>query len=147
LGLTHATGEAAKRLESTLGASDVRRLEEFRADIRDVERRIQAIEKHNASGAKRELFAAPLGVPDSWEEHVRLMFDMQAPAFAAEITRVSSFKMSHDVSNRLFPASGVKTPFHSLSHHDEDPGEDRGVCQVESVSCGASSLLFGEAEE
>ena len=118
-----ATVEAAKRLGSTLGASDVRRLDEFRADIRDVERRIQAIEKHNASGAKRELFGAPLGVPDSWEEHVRLMFDMQALAFAAEITRVSSFKMSHDVSNRLFPLSGVKTPFHSLSHHDEDPAK------------------------
>jgi hypothetical protein len=62
-------------------------------------------------------------VPDSWEEHVKLMFDLQVLAFAAEITRVSSFKMSHDVSNRIFPESGVKTPFHSLSHHNETPSQ------------------------
>jgi Protein of unknown function (DUF1552) len=60
-------------------------------------------------------------VPDSWEEHIRLMFDLQVLAFAADITRVSSFKMSHDVSNRIFPESGVRTPFHSLSHHQEKP--------------------------
>jgi hypothetical protein len=115
------TAPDAARLRSTLGPSDARRVEQFRADIRDVERRIQAIEKHNASAENRELFAAPLGVPDSWEEHIELMFDLQVLAFAAEITRVSSFKMSHDVSNRIFPESGVKTPFHSLSHHEEKP--------------------------
>jgi hypothetical protein len=51
------------------------------------------------------------------------MFDLQVLAFAAEITRVSTFKMSHDVSNRIFPESGVQTPFHSLSHHDEEPSK------------------------
>jgi hypothetical protein len=115
------TTHDAAQLKSTVGPSDARRIEEYRAEIRDVERRIQAIERHNASGEKRELTAAPLGVPDSWEEHIKLMFDLQVLAFAAEITRVSSFKMSHDVSNRIFPESGVKTPFHSLSHHEEKP--------------------------
>ena len=104
-----------------LGPSDARRIEQFRADVRDVERRIQAIEKHNAAAEQRELPTAPLGVPDSWDEHIKLMFDLQVLAFATEITRVSSFKMSHDVSNRIFPESGVKTPFHSLSHHEEKP--------------------------
>jgi len=117
------TADSAAQLQSTLGPGDSRRLDEFRADIRDVERRIQAIEKHNASGEKRELVTAPLGVPDSWEEHIQLMFDLQVLAFAAEVTRVSSFKMSHDVSNRIFPESGVKTPFHSLSHHEENPAK------------------------
>jgi hypothetical protein len=117
------TGYDAAQLKSTVGPSDARRMEEYRAEIRDVERRIQAIERHNASGEKRELTAAPLGVPDSWEEHIKLMFDLQVLAFAAEITRVSSFKMSHDVSNRIFPGSGVKTPFHSLSHHEEKPAK------------------------
>jgi hypothetical protein len=65
--------------------------------------------------------AAPLGVPDSWEQHVKLMFDLQALAFRAEATRVSAFKMSRDTSNRIFPESGVKTPFHTLSHHVERP--------------------------
>jgi len=115
------TAREAESLKSAVGLTDARRIEQYQAEIRDVERRIQAIERHNAGGEKRELAAAPLGVPDSWEEHVKLMFDLQLLAFAAEITRVSSFKMSHDVSNRIFPESGVKTPFHSLSHHEEKP--------------------------
>jgi Protein of unknown function (DUF1552) len=114
---------ATAQLSSELGPTDVRRIEQYRSDIRDVERRIQAIEKHNAVAERRDLATAPLGVPDSWEEHVKLMFDLQVLAFAAEITRVSSFKMSHDVSNRIFPGSGVTTPFHSLSHHGENPAK------------------------
>jgi Protein of unknown function (DUF1552) len=117
------TAPGVRRLQSVLGAGDVRRLYRFLADVRDVERRIQDIEKHNASAEKRELVTAPLGVPDSWEEHIRLMFDLQVLAFAADITRVSSFKMSHDVSNRIFPGSGVTTPFHSLSHHAGNPSK------------------------
>jgi hypothetical protein len=62
-----------------------------------------------------------VGVPDSFEEHVRLMFDLQTLAFVTDTTRVSAFKMSRDVSSRVFPASGVKTPFHALSHHSENP--------------------------
>jgi hypothetical protein len=62
-----------------------------------------------------------VGVPDSFDEHVKLMFDLQALAFMTETTRVSAFKMSRDVSSRVFPGSGVKTPFHALSHHGENP--------------------------
>lgn len=111
------------RLQSHLGASDRLRLNKYLGDIREIERRIEAIEKHNASGEKRELSAAPIGVPDSWAEHVKLMFDLQVLAFAAEITRVSAFKLSQDVSDRIFPESGVKIPFHTLSHHFEKPAE------------------------
>jgi hypothetical protein len=118
--LDHVAPEAAS-LKSQLSAGDTSRVNQHLDEIRRIERRIQAIERHNAGGGKRELFAAPLGVPDSWEEHVKLMFDLQVLAFASEVTRVSSFKMSHDVSNRIFPESGVKTPFHSLSHHNETP--------------------------
>jgi hypothetical protein len=111
----------AARLQNTLGTGDRRRLNAYLEDIRGIERRIQAIEKHNAGVLERELPAAPLGVPDSWEEHVKLMFDLKALALAAEITRVTAFKMSRDTSNRIFPQSGVKTPFHTLSHHSEKP--------------------------
>jgi hypothetical protein len=114
------TSEAA-RLKATLGPTDRTRFNEFLHDVRDVEARIELIEKRNAGGERRELAAAPIGVPDSWEEHVKLMFDLQTLAFASEITRVSAFKMSRDTSNRLFPESGVKEPFHTLSHHRETP--------------------------
>ena len=70
---------------------------------------------------ERELPTAPIGVPDNWEEHVKLMYDLQALAFAADVTRVSAFKLSRDTSNRVFPESGSDTPFHTASHHQAKP--------------------------
>jgi hypothetical protein len=110
----------ASRLQQGLGAADRSRLNAHLEEVRGIERRIQTIERQNANVRKREL-AAPLGVPDSWEQHVKLMFDLQVLAFATETTRVSAFKMSRDTSNRIFPESGVQTPFHTLSHHIERP--------------------------
>lgn len=109
------------KLQKNLGPGDRRRLGQYLDDVREIERRIERIEKYNASGEARALPSAPLGVPDSYEEHVRLMFDMQVLAFMTETTRVSAFKMSRDVSTRVFPESGVKTPFHPCSHHQENP--------------------------
>ncbi|HEX4595626.1 MAG TPA: DUF1552 domain-containing protein [Bryobacteraceae bacterium] len=111
------------RLQKGLGPSDRNRLNQYLDDVREIERRIQRIEKYNSSGEARALPAAPLGVPDSYEEHVKLMFDLQALAFMTETTRVSAFKMSRDVSTRVFPASGVKQPFHPCSHHQENPAK------------------------
>ncbi len=111
----------AARFQSHLGTADRGRLQDYLEEIRGIEKRIQAIERRNATAERRALPAAPLGVPDSWEEHVKLMFDLQALAFAAEVTRVSSFKLSRDTSNRVFPESGVKDPFHTLSHHSGTP--------------------------
>ena len=111
------------RLEKNLGPSDRNRLNQYLEDVREIERRIQRIEKYNSSGEARALPAAPLGVPDSYEEHVKLMFDLQALAFMTETTRISAFKMSRDVSTRVFPESGVKQPFHPCSHHQENPAK------------------------
>jgi len=109
------------RLQRNLGPSDRNRLSAYLDNVREIERRIERIEKYNSSGETRQLPAAPLGVPDSYEEHVRLMFDLQVLAFMTDVTRVSAFKMSRDVSGRVFPESGVKTPFHPCSHHGENP--------------------------
>ena len=109
----------ATRLQAGLPAGDRHRLSAYLDDIREIERRIQKIEKYNLSSAARELPAAPVGVPDSFEEHINLLFDLQVLAFQAGITRVSSFKLSRDVCQRLYPESGVKTTFHVTSHHGE----------------------------
>lgn len=109
------------RLRRGLGTSDRNRLDAYLEDVREVERRIQRIEKFNSSGEARQLPNAPLGVPDLYEEHLRLMFDLQVLAFMTDSTRVSAFKMSRDVSGRVWPESGVKTPFHNCSHHGEIP--------------------------
>ena len=111
------------KLQKNLGPSDRSRLSAYLEDVREIERRIQRIEKYNSSGEARQLPAAPLGVPDSYEEHLRLMFDLQALAFMTDVTRVSAFKMSRDVSGRVWPESGVKTPFHPCSHHGENPAK------------------------
>jgi hypothetical protein len=111
------------RLQKNLGPSDRSRLNTYLEDVREIERRIQKIEKYNSSGEARALPAAPLGVPDSYEEHLRLMFDLQALAFMTDTTRVSAFKMSRDVSGRVWKESGVNTPFHPCSHHGENPAK------------------------
>ena len=113
--------QAVNRLQKGLDPSDRSRLNSYLDDVREIERRIQKIEKFNVAGDRRELPDAPIGVPDSFDEHVRLMFDLQALAFMTDTTRVSAFKMGRDVSSRVFPASGVKTPFHAISHHGENP--------------------------
>ncbi|MBI4472025.1 MAG: DUF1552 domain-containing protein [Acidobacteria bacterium] len=114
--LTHRVAS----LKAGLGPADRQKLDEYLENIREIERRITRIEQQNSSGATRELPTAPIGVPDSWEEHVKLMFDLQLLAFVGNITRVSSFKMSRDVNGRVFPPTGVNTGFHNASHHGEN---------------------------
>jgi len=114
-------------LKRDLSPADRTRIDSYLDDIREVERRIQRIEaRNNASGGSesRELVGAPAGVPDSFEEHVKLMFDIQALAFAADITRIFSFKMGRDGSARVYPESGSDKPFHPASHHG---GTEKGV--------------------
>jgi hypothetical protein len=110
------------RISRGLGPDDRRRLDQYLTDVREIERRIQRVEATNAAGEPRELPGAPMGVPDSFSEHVKLMFDLQAIAFAADITRVFSFKLGRDGSARVYPDSGAPLPFHPASHHgDTEP--------------------------
>jgi hypothetical protein len=120
--LDWVSGEVA-RLQKDLGAGDRQRLSQYLDEVREVESRIQRIEARNNSGEVRELPEAPIGVPDSFEEHVKLMLDMQVLAFASDVTRVFSFKMGRDGSARVYPESGVRSAFHPASHHGER--EDR----------------------
>jgi hypothetical protein len=110
---------AVSGLTKNLGAADRARLTEYLDNVREIERRIQKVEAYNTSGELRALPEAPNGVPDSFDEHVKLMFDLQAVAFASNITRVFSFKMARDSSSRVYPESGVASGFHNVSHHGE----------------------------
>jgi hypothetical protein len=113
----------AAQLRRDLGASDRARLNDYLENIREIERRIQRVEARNASGEQRQMPEAPIGVPDSFEEHVHIMMDLIALAFASDTTRVFSFKLGRDASGRSYPESGVTTGFHNASHHGER--EDR----------------------
>ncbi|MFN8061648.1 MAG: DUF1552 domain-containing protein [Vicinamibacterales bacterium] len=126
------------RLKKDLGPGDRARLADYLEDVREIERRIQRVESQNASGEPRELPGAPIGVPDAFSEHVKLMFDLQALAFASDTTRIFSFKMGRDGSGRAFPESGVNTGFHPASHHQDR--EDR-ILQYAKINKYHVSML------
>jgi hypothetical protein len=124
------TGEVAS-LKRKLGPTDRSRLDDYLEDVHEIERRIKKIEERNLGGEDRELIGAPVGVPDSFEEHVKLMFDLQALAFAGDVTRVFSFKLGRDGSGRVYPGSGVSTGFHGASHHG---GNEARITQYEKIN-------------
>jgi len=126
------------QLKRDLGQSDRTRLERYLENIREIERRIQRVEARNTSGEPRELPGAPAGVPDSFEEHVKLMFDVQALAFEADVTRVFSFKMGRDSSGRVYPNAGTDRPFHAASHHG---GSEKAVLEFQKINRYHVSLL------
>jgi hypothetical protein len=123
-------GTAVNQLKRDLGAGDRARLDAYLTEMREVERRIQKVEAVNSSGEARELPGAPIGVPDSFSEHVKLMFDLQTLAFASDVTRVFAFKLGRDASNRTYPESGFNGAFHSTSHHGEREGTIREFARI-----------------
>ncbi|HIC52328.1 MAG TPA: DUF1552 domain-containing protein, partial [Gemmatimonadetes bacterium] len=115
-----------------LGSEDRQRMEQYLDNVREIERRIQMAEAHNSTGEERAIPEAPAGVPDSYSEHMHLMFDLQVLAIQTDMTRVISFKTGRDAENRVFPDSGSDRPFHPASHHggrEESVLEFNKICQ------------------
>jgi hypothetical protein len=127
--LDYVTAQVAD-LNRKLDPSDRQRMERYLDDAREIERRIQRVEARNSTGEARALPGAPAGVPDSFDEHVKLMFDLQALAFQADVTRVFSFKMGRDASSRVYPESGVSKGFHPSSHHGNRPAAVTEFAQI-----------------
>jgi hypothetical protein len=140
-------------LRRELGATDQQRLDQYASNLREIEQRIQRIEARNTSGEERALPGAPAGVPDSWEEHVKLMFDLQLQAFISDTTRVFSFKFGRDGSGRVYPDSGVDTGFHNASHHGATEARIREFGEINKFHVGVlpyflekmKSTMEGEA--
>ena len=111
--------EATRQLQHGLGARDRSKLGEYFDSVRDVERRIQKAEEQ----IDRELpvLEQPSGIPDSFEEHAKLMFDLLVLAYQADLTRIATFMFGFELTARTFPEIGVPDPFHPLSHHQNDP--------------------------
>lgn len=110
----------ARRLSPSLGANDRRKLDEYMDSIRSVEQRIAKASEQDIQ-IDTEGFELPSGIPESFEEHVKLMVDIQVLALQADITRVSTFMLGREISNRTYPEIGVPDAHHSLSHHGNDP--------------------------
>ncbi|MGE3512530.1 MAG: DUF1552 domain-containing protein [Vicinamibacterales bacterium] len=110
--------EDVSRLGRALGPRDRTKLTEYLDSIRDVERRIQKAEEQ--SSRELPVFERPAGVPESFEVHAKLMFDLLALAYQADLTRVATFMMGHEVSSRAYPEIGVPDAHHPISHHQGD---------------------------
>ncbi|MBV9506559.1 MAG: DUF1552 domain-containing protein [Acidobacteriia bacterium] len=106
------------RLQKVLPPADRARLGEYLESIREMERRLQIAAKRSAEAPALDV---PFGVPDSFDEHIKLHFDLTALAFQGDITRVASLMFARDVSLRSYPESGITTANHPASHHGEDP--------------------------
>ena len=118
-------------LRRQLGAADQQRLDLYTDNIRELEQRIRRIEAQNMSGEEREIPEAPVGVPDSFSEHMQIMFDLQVLAFMADTTRIFSLKMGRDASPRVYPESGTDSPYHAASHHG---GREERVRDFEKIN-------------
>jgi Protein of unknown function (DUF1552) len=108
------------RLQNTLGAEDRRRVGQYLDSIREVERRIQTAES-GAGGDQLPDLDRPVGVPASYADHAKLMFDLQALAMQGDVTRVITFQLARETSTRTYPEIGVADPHHPLTHHGNDP--------------------------
>jgi hypothetical protein len=118
------------QMNRQLGSVDRRRMNNYLDSVREIERRIQKVETGNTSIEVRVLPGAPPGVPDSFSEHMQLMFDLQILAFQTDMTRVISFKTGRDASNRIFPESGSDRAFHPASHHGDT---EKGVLEFNKI--------------
>jgi hypothetical protein len=127
--LLDSVTEELKRLQKTLGPADRTRVDRYLETVRDVERRIQQAEvaANDTAQPDRE---RPLGVPASYADHARLMFDLQVLALQGDITRVITFQLARETSNRSYPEIGIAEPHHPLTHHGNDPEKIAKVAKI-----------------
>jgi hypothetical protein len=106
------------RLKTEIGPADRVTLDQYTEDIREIERRLALSAKASADAPS---FDVPAGVPEAFDEHIKLQFDLTALAFQGDVTRVSTLLGARDLTNRSYPLSGTNTGFHGGSHHAENP--------------------------
>jgi Protein of unknown function (DUF1552) len=127
-------------LNKKLPASDRTRLSEYLDDVREIERRIQ--KAGTALPTDVTVPDAPVGIPASFSEHLKLMFDLQVLAYKAEITRVSTLMFARDTSTVVYPDSGVRSGFHSTSHHSEVPANMERFAQINKYHASMLAYLL-----
>jgi hypothetical protein len=117
------------KLQSDLGPADRARVSQYMDSIREVERRIQRAEAAAQDHPLPDL-ERPVGVPASYADHARLMFDLQVLAYQGDVTRVVTFQLARETSNRTYPEVGVPDPHHPLSHHGNDPAKVEKIAKI-----------------
>src|SRR5262249_47572473 len=114
--------DRVRTLQRKLGPGDNRKVNDYLESLRDVERRIRKAEEQNVSGSKEiPGMDQPAGIPDSFERHVGLLYDLQLLAFQADLTRVTTFMYGREQNGRPYPQIGIPEPHHPLTHHQNLP--------------------------
>ena len=129
------------RLQQTLGPADRTRVGQYLDSVREIERRIQMAERQDDADLPTTL-DRPIGAPPVWEDHVKLMFDLQVLALQADITRVITFQMAREVSTRTYPQIGVPEAHHPISHHQNDPEKIAKLTKINTYHASLFSYFL-----
>jgi hypothetical protein len=138
--------EDMARLQRKIGASDRTRVDQYIDSVREVERRIQKAEQQTGDAALPDL-ERPASVPAAWEDHVKLMFDLQVLALQADITRVITFQMARETSTRTYPQIGITEPHHPISHHANDPEKLAKLAKINAYHVSLFAYFLGKMKE
>ncbi len=141
--LDYVRGDLA-RIEPGLGARDKSKLDEYFESIRDIERRIQKAEQQKT---EMPVMESPVGIPDSFEEHAKLMADLMVIAWQTDITRVISFMMAREGSNRSYREIGVPDGHHSVTHHQNDPEKVAKTQKIDEHHVKSFAYLIKRLDE
>jgi hypothetical protein len=136
----------ATGLQRNLGHHDREMLDDYLEGVREIERRLQRAESQVASNADIDIPQAPGGIPFEYTEHVRLMFDLLALAYRADITRVFTFMMAREVSNRTYTQVGVTEGHHAVSHHQNKPEKLDMLARIQAFHIGLFSEFLAKLD-
>jgi hypothetical protein len=136
-------GEDIARLNRELGPGDRARVGHYLETVREVERRIQKAEA-DAAGSPLPDLDRPVGVPTAYADHARLMFDLQVLALQGDVTRVITFQLARETSNRTYPEIGVPDPHHPLSHHGNDPEKIARMAKINQFHVSLFAEFVGK---
>jgi hypothetical protein len=131
------------RLQGTLGASDRTKVSEYLDTVREVERRIQKAEKQTAESQMPDV-DRPIGVPASYGDHARLMFDLQALALQGDVTRVVTFQLAREASTRTYTEAGISDPHHPTSHHAHNPAKLDTLAKINAYHVSLFAYFLGK---
>ncbi len=135
--------EDLSKLKRELGPADRAKLSQYLETVREVERRIQKAEADTKDKPLPDL-DRPVGVPAAYADHARLMFDLQVLALQGDVTRVITFQLARETSNRTYPEIGVSDPHHPLSHHGNDPAKIERMSKINAFHVSLFAEFLGK---
>jgi len=143
--LLDSVTEEIAALQKSLGAGDRAKVNEYLEAVRDIERRIQRAEQADGSALPENL-DRPVGIPENFEQHLALMFDLQVLAYQADMTRVITFMMGRELSQRTYPTIGISDPHHGLTHHAGDKEKIAKVIKINTYHASQFAKFLGKLQ-